>query len=630
MVNNAKSQALGWAWGFNSVRYWVVFCGRIEVVCEKKVLFRWRSAVSPLEKKETEDDFLRRLANPESGLFDEQTANILWTYCREDLFHLIKDVENSDLCLSRELSGITNTISSKIQPLAQEEIQKFINAYCPQFKENILHCLRKNNLPLPVSRKEDDSKIWHVICSGPLFSRTSVPARNFGRILLQHISVALSPGPAPSLTPSSEPSPAPSSEPSPAPSSGPSPAPSSEPSPAPSPHAPTPHHLPGLLQPSFAPTSFFPKLTPPAASDISAPPSSDILKQENNHSNKKTVVLAVVITALVTFIAAALLFLCWSRYRKTGHVRLNDDRPLLSLSMSDYSVGMYYVTIHLYLVIICCTSLDKVDFYLTGPSSYSFGNSVKGEKLAFQSSSNSLVENKKYSVQESQSIGALNAATGSPFELKPPPGRLGIIPSGMPPLKPPPGRLNPLPPEPPSFRPSGNTAPASTTAIAAAVPPRAPQRPAMSSIPPPQLPMGAKPSPPLPPPPALAGSRPGPPPPPPAPAVSRPGPPPPPPPAPARVKPGPPPPPPPVPGGAKPGPHPPPPPMNGVAPPRPPPFGSKVPRPLASGSKAAVEASVEGDADAPKAKLKPFFWDKVQANPDQSMVWNQIKSGSFQ
>ncbi|XP_010520874.1 PREDICTED: formin-like protein 5 [Tarenaya hassleriana] len=34
--------------------------------------------------------------------------------------------------------------------------------------------------------------------------------------------------------------------------------------------------------------------------------------------------------------------------------------------------------------------------------------------------------------------------------------------------------------------------------------------------------------------------------------------------------------------------------------------------------------------DAPKTKLKPFFWDKVQANPDHSMVWNEIRTGSFQ
>ncbi|XP_074358541.1 formin-like protein 5 [Apium graveolens] len=36
------------------------------------------------------------------------------------------------------------------------------------------------------------------------------------------------------------------------------------------------------------------------------------------------------------------------------------------------------------------------------------------------------------------------------------------------------------------------------------------------------------------------------------------------------------------------------------------------------------------ETDNQKAKLKPFFWDKVLANPEQSMVWNQIKTGSFQ
>ncbi|KAK6785007.1 hypothetical protein RDI58_018462 [Solanum bulbocastanum] len=32
----------------------------------------------------------------------------------------------------------------------------------------------------------------------------------------------------------------------------------------------------------------------------------------------------------------------------------------------------------------------------------------------------------------------------------------------------------------------------------------------------------------------------------------------------------------------------------------------------------------------PKTKLKPFFWDKVLANPDHSMVWLEIKAGLFQ
>ncbi|XP_062187170.1 formin-like protein 11 [Phragmites australis] len=78
---------------------------------------------------------------------------------------------------------------------------------------------------------------------------------------------------------------------------------------------------------------------------------------------------------------------------------------------------------------------------------------------------------------------------------------------------------------------------------------------------------------------------------------------------------------------------PPPPPPKSTGPPRPPPpampSSSKTcPPPLMkkSGNK------VDGNADSleAKTKLKPFFWDKVTANPDQSMVWDHIKSGSFQ
>ncbi|WOG91696.1 hypothetical protein DCAR_0310946 [Daucus carota subsp. sativus] len=36
------------------------------------------------------------------------------------------------------------------------------------------------------------------------------------------------------------------------------------------------------------------------------------------------------------------------------------------------------------------------------------------------------------------------------------------------------------------------------------------------------------------------------------------------------------------------------------------------------------------DSGSQKAKLKPFFWDKVLANPERSMVWNELKAGSFQ
>ncbi|XP_071703017.1 uncharacterized protein [Rutidosis leptorrhynchoides] len=115
------------------------------------------------------------------------------------------------------------------------------------------------------------------------------------------------------------------------------------------------------------------------------------------------------------------------------------------------------------------------------------------------------------------------------------------------------------------------------------------------------------------------------------PLVDQPSPPPPPP--------SPPPPPPPSCGGEPP----PPPPPAGKAPPTPPPTGkAPPPPPKLEGNTAgppppprrfgaAVRLHRRSEqADTSKAKLKPFFWDKVMANGEQQMVWDKIKSGSFQ
>ncbi|CAN4103438.1 unnamed protein product [Withania somnifera] len=82
-----------------------------------------------------------------------------------------------------------------------------------------------------------------------------------------------------------------------------------------------------------------------------------------------------------------------------------------------------------------------------------------------------------------------------------------------------------------------------------------------------------------------------------------------------------------------PAPSPPPPPK--VLPPNPPKPGN-FPKPLPLGAhQGECSSGDEGsdslhEPDAPKTKLKPFFWDKVLANPDHSMVWHEIKAGSFQ
>ncbi|MQL97162.1 hypothetical protein Taro_029843 [Colocasia esculenta] len=63
--------------------------------------------------------------------------------------------------------------------------------------------------------------------------------------------------------------------------------------------------------------------------------------------------------------------------------------------------------------------------------------------------------------------------------------------------------------------------------------------------------------------------------------------------------------------------------------PRPPRSNSRSRR--TPGSHSAGSSSRQGFGDhEPKTKLKPLFWDKVLASPDQTMVWHQISSGSFQ
>lgn len=71
-------------------------------------------------------------------------------------------------------------------------------------------------------------------------------------------------------------------------------------------------------------------------------------------------------------------------------------------------------------------------------------------------------------------------------------------------------------------------------------------------------------------------------------------------------------------------PAPPPPPKKGARPPPAPPgAGKNRQAPLGDG------ADIAGDSDAKKTKLKPFFWDKMAGNGNQSMVWDEIRAGSF-
>lgn len=56
---------------------------------------------------------------------------------------------------------------------------------------------------------------------------------------------------------------------------------------------------------------------------------------------------------------------------------------------------------------------------------------------------------------------------------------------------------------------------------------------------------------------------------------------------------------------------------------------AKIGNEVASSSRQIEEAGEDLEGDA-KPKLKPLHWDKVRASSDRAMVWDQLKSSSFQ
>jgi hypothetical protein len=229
-------------------------------------------------------------------------AELLCIICKVDLIQLKEADENLNFCFPEETFNGASELRSKGWSVSKENIQKLIKVPQPQLKETLLDCIRKDNHLFHVSGDEGGADNYHT--------RRAVARRN----LLQIISEP--PAPVPVV-------------------GSPFPSPSPSPDLAPSP-ASTPNSVPSPQEP------FFPHLTPPPPSPSENSSSSQTSGpiEPDNGNNHKTVVIAVVVTAGVTFVVAALFFLlctkvCW---RGPG-ARQNDERPLLSLSLSDYSVG---------------------------------------------------------------------------------------------------------------------------------------------------------------------------------------------------------------------------------------------------------------------------------------------------
>ncbi|KAJ0267104.1 Formin-like protein 5 [Hirschfeldia incana] len=458
------------------------------------------------ESLEKDEPFLTQFVSPSTRKVNEQLVESSWTqHCLQDSDCVKEAVTVLSLCLP----------SSK----DNWELFGFKHSH---LKQTLLGCIQKQ-------AKLNGHNLKYLKL---LPSLLDTPRRN-----LASRPVSLSPSPSPSQAPKR--------------SRGP----------------PTRSRSPSPVNSFFPPSSSPSPLPPPAKNNGSRNSTSSARRKEEH---EKTIIIAVVATAVSTFLLAALLFLCCTRVCGKGSGgRKNDERPLLSLSSSDHSVG---------------SSINYGGGSIKGNQSYNiYSNQGKMMSYSFDGSSNSDTSEERLSHEGVRyNNNNINGSHGGLPPLKPPPGRTSHAHLG----KPPSGKVEPLPHEPPKFlKVSSNKG-----SHAHAHPHPHPQPPAPA--PPPMPTSGGPPRPPPPAPPPGGSGGPKPPPPP---------------------------------GGSG-GPKPPPPP--GPKGPRPPPpmsLGPKAPRPSSGPAK-----SSDGDGGAPKTKLKPFFWDKVQANPEHSMVWNDIRSGSFQ
>ncbi|KAL5699491.1 hypothetical protein ACHQM5_030384 [Ranunculus cassubicifolius] len=475
-------------------------------------------------------------------------------------------------------------------------LQNVINDLPIDLKQPLFDCLQKETLPLPVSvsekEKEDESNNRYISFITSLFTWPEDDSR---RYLAQKYNA---PAPSPTsnlLVQSPTYAPQPSSQ---SPIYAPQPS-SQSPIYAPQPSSDLLVQSP-INAPEPSPASFYETIPDPPAEDLltpSFPPDeySDE-KQSDTYVNEKSsdlvppsaspyvaphqppkkhyvqvpVAAAVGGTATGTFLFALVLVFFYKKREKNVSVYVKKDDVGYNFGSSPTST-LQGTTVHMK--------------NLASPSSDKTPN--QSEKFSSSTPNFSKVPDLPSSAEDSlagETAGAKRSLESASNSISG-----SALPS--PHLKPPPGKTNPprSGPPPPPLVPSGTS------------PDHPPHTPAVPNPPPtPAAP---------PPPPTPAKRAPGAPPPPPTPAG------PPPPPTPAKSAPG----------------APPPPPPKAALPRRTVPKKPSPLRPNQQGDTAGdVKSGAKNESEAGKSKLKPFFWDKVLANPDQTMVWHQISSGSFQ
>lgn len=244
---------------------------------------------------------------------------MLWVNCQRELISIKDTIEGLNLDFPQKVSDSkSNSFSYECLLFSKGNIREFLNAVHPDLKQSVADCLRRNRLPFRVNGEETVSDYWYTEYLKSMSSRLNTQRRFLATSSPTSVAGAAAPGPGISSGP------------------GLSPSPSSTIDPGSTPPAPPPK------EPFFPPS--FGALSPQALvsqDNSSATPGSSSNEQFNKgNGNRRAVVIAVVVTASVTFLLAVFLFVCYNKFRSRIRTGRNDDRPLLSLSMADYSVGI--------------------------------------------------------------------------------------------------------------------------------------------------------------------------------------------------------------------------------------------------------------------------------------------------
>ncbi|KAI6697471.1 hypothetical protein NL676_017590 [Syzygium grande] len=356
-----------------------------------------------------------------------------WIDCKNELMAKAEVIQDFDIYVLREAIHGLRSIKGNMDRAPR--------ILPPDVKRMLLDCLRENNLRARTSNREPNTRNWFMECMEFLFYGPNIPRRNLVSRSRHRITSTDILASAPSTSPRKNivPSPAPTPSLNQNVAISPSPYSATE-SPSTSP---APTNLAPTISPSPKPQALVespeePSLPPDTSESPEQPPTSEILPMRTHvapsHTPKKDdhkwmkSAIAAGCTVAGTLLIVALILLCCSKGRNKKvdpRAGQKDDRPLLNLSLSDFSAG-------------------------SSQKSYSVGNS-SGKQLSSNSGKTpslashlSIVSNHHDSSQPE--VSSLETTGVVPLPpLKPPPGK--SVPS--PPGPPPPPLLNPRPPPPP-------------------------------------------------------------------------------------------------------------------------------------------------------------------------------------